>query len=195
MRKSLSGDTRELMGLFGFSWEEKTASFMNKKLKGTQLAKKLKTFWQAGGMNVSIVKNLHREYTALQATGWKPANFSALPDAKGDGGTFDNSTVQLAGQLQARTNIESPIVFEFLRALFTLARDGNIPFQKWNPQGYKQSTLLQKTFATERSGFLDAAKSTGGYMKIVLAIAAVGVSAYLLSQIKVLKGSDNEKKV
>lgn len=193
MRTQLTTDTKELMGVFGFSWEEKTASLMNKKLKGTQLAKKLKTFWQAGGMNVSIVKNLHREYMSLQATGWKPSNFTAFPDSKGDGGTFDNPTIQLAGQLQAKTNIESPIVFEFLRALFVLARDGKIPFQKWNPQGYKQSTQLQKTFSTER-GFLEAAKTGGNYMKIVLAIAAVGVSAYLLSQIKVLKGSSNEKK-
>lgn len=182
------------MGVFGFSWEEKTASFMNKQLKGTQLAKKLKTFWQAGGMNVSIVKNLYREYAALMATGWKPANFSALPDAKGSGGTFDPATVQLAGSLQAKTNIEAPIVLEFLRALFILARDGTIPFSKWNPQGFKQSTQLQKTFSTER-GFLEAAQSTGNYMKIILALAAVGVSAYLLSQIKVLKGVSNGKKV
>lgn len=181
------------MGLFGLSWEEKTASFMNKKLKGTALAKKLKSFWGAGGMNVSIVKNLHREYAALMATGWKPSAFTVQPDSKGDGGQFDNPTIQLAGQLQARTNIESPIVFEFLRSLFVLARDGKIPFQKWNPQGYKQSTQLQKTFSTER-GFLEAAATTGNYMKIVLAIAAVGVSAYLLSQLKVLKGSDDGKK-
>jgi len=194
MKTQLSGDTRELMGLFGLSWEERIASFMNKQLKGTELAKKLKTFWQAGGMNVSIVKNLHREYAALMATGWKPANFSALPDAKGNGGTFDPATVQLAGSLQAKTNIDTPIVLEFLRALFVLARDGNIPFPKWNPQGFKQSTTLQKTFSTER-GFLEAAATTGNYMKIILALAAVGVSAYLLSQIKVLKGATGGKKV
>lgn len=193
MKVELTNRDTELMGLFGLSWEEKTASFMNKKLKGTQLAKKLKSFWGAGGMNVSIVKNLHREYTALQATGWKPSNFSVLPDLKGDGGQFDQATIQLAGQLQARTNIEAPIVFEFLRSIFVLARDGKIPFQKWNPQGYKQSTALQKTFKSEQ-GFLEAAQTTGNYMKIVLALAAVGVSAYLLSQIKSLKGSSDGKK-
>lgn len=182
------------MGLFGLSWEEKTASFMNKKLKGTALAKKLKSFWGAGGMNVSIVKNLHREYLALQATGWKPSNFIVQPDMNGDGGTFDPATVQLAGQLQAKTNLDSAIVLEFLRSMFVLARDGKIPFQKWNPQGYKQSTTLQKTFSTER-GFLEAAQTTGNYMKVILALAAVGVSAYLLSQLKGLKGATDGKKV
>lgn len=192
MKVALTRDKQELMGIFGLSWEEKTASFMNKKLKGTKLAKKLKSFWGAGGMNTSIVKNLHREYTALQATGWKPSNFSVMPDTNGDGGQFDQATIQLAGQLQARTNIESPIVFEFLRSLFVLARDGKIPFQKWNPQGYKQSTALQKSFKSEQ-GFLEAAQKTGKYMKIGMAVAAVGVSAYLLSQLSRLKGSSNEK--
>jgi hypothetical protein len=192
MKKKFTNDTLELMGLFGVSWEEKIASFMIKKLKGSQLAKKLKTFWQAGGMNVSIVKNLHREYTALQASGWKPANFFEQPDSAGNGGIYDTQTLQLADRLQAKTNIELPVILEFLRAVFVLSRDGKIPFEKWNPQGFKMSTILQKTFKTERSGILDAAKTGGNYMKIVLTIAAVGVSAYLLSQIKSLKGSSNE---
>jgi hypothetical protein len=59
---------------------------------------------------------------------------------------------------------------------------------------FQQSTQLQKTFSTER-GFLEAAGVTGNYMKIILALAAVGVSAYLLSQIKVLKGVSDGKKI
>ena len=186
MKVDLSGN-QEYMGLFGLSWEEKVAAFVQKRLKGTKAAKKLSDFFQAGGKNVALIKNLYREYAALMASGYKPAEFSVSPDDKGGGGQYAADTITLAGLLADRTNIETVIVLEFLRALFVLARDGKIPFAKWNPQGFKQSTKLQKSFSTEK-GFLDITSKTGTYAKIALALGAVGVGAYLLSQIKGLRG-------
>lgn len=186
MKIELSDNRSELMGLFGLSWPEKVASMMNKQLKGTELAKKLKNFWQPGGLNTKTVENLHREYMALMASGKAPSNFSVQPGSDGSGGVLDQSTIDLSVLLQQKTNIETPIVLAFLHSLFVLARDGKIPFQKWNPKGYTVSTALQKTFKTEQ-GFLDTVGETKNYMKIFVALAAVGVSAYLLSQIKEFK--------
>ncbi len=188
MKVDLSGCSNvEQMGLFGLSFEEKVAEFIRKRLKGTASAKKLSDFFQAGGKNVSLVKNLYREYAALMASGYSPSSFTVSPDGKGNGGQYASDTVTLAGKINGKTNIDMVIVLEFLRALFVMARDGKIPFAKWNPRGYQQSTKLQKTFSTEK-GLLDITSKTGAYAKIALILGAVGVGAYLLSQLKGLRG-------
>lgn len=176
----------ETMGLFGLSWTEKVASFMSKQLKGTAAGKKMNQFWQAGGKNVTLVKNLHNEYMAYLSSGYKPAGFTYVPDSKGNGGTFDQSTIQLAGLIQQKTNVDTPIILEFLRGLFVLARDGKIPFAKWNPQGYAESTAKRKTFESEK-GILEAAKSGTNVAKMIMILAGLGVSAYILTQLKGFK--------
>lgn len=173
------------MGIFGLSVEEKISSFMIKRLKGTSQEKKLKDFWQAGGMNITLVKNLLRTYLSLMATNQSPSMFSIQPDSNGNGGQFTNNTVKLASRIVSITNIESPLVVEFLRALYVLARDGKIPFAKWNPQGYKEATELQKTFKTEQT-LSDIAKSS---MNKFVIVAIVGVAIYGVSKLKTLKGS------
>lgn len=177
----------EYMGLFGFSWQEKVAGFMKKQLAGTAAAKKLSSFWQAGGVNVALVKNLHNEYMALMARGNPPSSFAVAPGSDGRGGQYSPSTLSLAATLSGKTNIETSIVLEFLRALYVLARDGKIPFEKWNPSGYAESTALRKTFISEK-GLLDVFGKTANTGKIVLIVAGVGVGAYFLSQLKTLKG-------
>lgn len=174
----------EYMGIFGLSWQEKVASFVKNRLKGTAIQKKLSDFFQSGGLNVSLIKNLYNEYAALMAMGNAPADFVVLPNQSGDGGEFKQSTITLASKIATKTNVDNSIILEFLRALFVLARDGKIPFEKWNPQGYKESTQLRKTFETEKT-ILDTVvkpvmdKGTG-----LMVIFGVGVAAYLLSQLK-----------
>lgn len=176
----------EMLGLFGLSWKEKVAKFMGKQLKGTKLKKKVKDFWGAGGMNMKMISNLSREYMAFMAQGKAPADFSAKPNAQGTGGMFSPSTINLASLIKRKTNTDSTIILEFLRALYVLARDGRIPYNKWNPQGYKASTKLRKTFKSEQ-GIIEAAKTGSNYMKVVLAVAALGAGAYLLQQLKGFK--------
>lgn len=184
MTVDLSGG--EYMGIFGFSWEEKVGSFMKKALQGTAAAKKMSSFFQAGGVNVSLVKNLANEYLALMARGYRPANFTAPPDSNGSGGTFDSSTISLAGMLSNKTNVDAAVSLAFLRALFVLSRDGKIPFAKWNPQGYKESTTLRKTFSTEK-GILEKVSPVANYGKIALIVAGIGTAAYFLSQLNAVK--------
>lgn len=176
----------EVMGLFGLSWPEKVASFMAKQLKGKPQSKKLKDFFQAGGKNVSLVNNLHREYMALMAENREPSSFTVSPDSQGSGGEFSSSTITLASLIENRTNVDPVIVLEFLRALYVLSRDGKIPFAKWNPKGYQTSTELKRTFKTEK-GILDFTSKSGTYAKVLIVLASVGVGAYLLSQLKEFK--------
>lgn len=184
--KLIRDDEPEVMGLFGFSWQEKVAAFMQKRLKGTAKEKLMKSFWQAGGKNVTLVNNLYNEYAAFMAKGQQPATFSVLPNAAGDGGEFSDSTISLASMLQKKTNVDTGVILEFFRAIFVLARDGKIPSAKWNPQGWKESTALRKSFSTEK-GFGDVLQKSENYSKALLMIAGLGVGAYLLSQIKGLK--------
>lgn len=174
----------ETMGIFGFSVEEKIGKFMLRRLKGTLQEKKLKDFWQASGLNVTLVKNLLRTYISFMASNQSPSMFTVQPDSNGDGGTFTSSTIKLASRIVSVTNIESPIVIEFLRAVYVLARDGKIPFSKWNPKGYKAATELQKTFKSEQT-IGDVAKST---MNKFVLVAIVGVAIYGASKLKTSKG-------
>jgi hypothetical protein len=183
MKISLSGNNAELMGIFGFSWPEKVAAFMQKRLKGTALESKLKSFWGAGGKNVQMIENLHREYIALMAQGKNPVSFALSPDASGNGGTISQDTVLLAQLINTKTAIDKTIIEEFLRAIFILARDGKIPYEKWNPKGYSESEKLTKTFTSEQNIF-DKIKSGSGTVNALLLVAGIGVSAYLLSQLK-----------
>lgn len=180
---SLSKSNAELMGIFGFSWPEKVASFMQKRLKGTAFESKLKSFWGAGGKNIELVENLHREYIALMAQGKNPATFSLPPDVSGNGGVFSSDSILLSQIINSKTAIDKTIIEEFFRAIFVLARDGKIPYEKWNPKGYSEAEKLTKTFTSEQNIF-DKLKSGSGSLNSLLLIAGIGVSAFLLSQLK-----------
>ena len=175
----------EFMGIFGLSWEEKIASFIKRRLKGTGFENKLSDFFQAGGLNIKLVTNIHNEYMALMASGYNPSNFVSMPDNNGNGGSFSESTKNLSSLLHKKTNIESVIIDEFLRSLFVLSRDGKIPFEKWNPQGFKESTELRKTFETEKN-FIDNLTVVAKKSNALLWIAGIGVTALLLNQLKFL---------
>ncbi|MDD5688611.1 MAG: hypothetical protein PHE88_12355 [Elusimicrobia bacterium] len=180
-------DSPETMGIFGLTWEEKVAAFTKKQLKGTAAAKKLSAFFQPGGYNITLIKNLYNEYAALMSKGYQPVSFSVSPDASGNGGTLSKQSLSLAAQIADRTNVDVSIVIKFFHALFVLSRDGKIPFAKWNPAGWKESTEARKTFTTERGVFekvQSAAVKAGGTSKMVLIVAGMGVAAYLLSQLK-----------
>lgn len=184
MKISLTQNNPELMGLFGFSWPEKVAAFMVKRLKGTPYEKKLKTFWGASGKNTELVENLETQYLLLMATGHNPATFSLPPDIDGNGGALSADSQLLAQLINSGTNVDIPIINEFLRAIFVLSRDGKIPYEKWNPQGYQIARQKTSTAFESEQGILDKLKPAGNTLNTVLLIAGVGVGAYLLNQLK-----------
>lgn len=174
----------EYMGIFGLTWEEKVADLTYKKVANIDknIAKKLKDFWQAGGLNVTLIKNLHREYIALQAQNYKPANF--------ENGFISQETSNLSTILSNRLNIEKIITDSFLRSLYELSSQGKIPFEKWNPSGYKSSIELQKTFETEKNIFEKLSENTKSTKNIIVLLGIVTGLFY----INKLTGFFNEKK-
>lgn len=164
----------EYMGILGFSFEEKVASFIKKQMKGWALEKKI---------NTTIVKNMHNEYMALMVRGFAPVAFTTPPDQSGTGGDFALSSIDLADELINTTGVDGSIVMYFLKALYVLSRDGKIPISKVDPKGFQASTALRKSLPSEK-GVVDALKTVAGPSKALLVIAGMGVAAYLLSQIK-----------
>lgn len=191
MKVNLSKIDNEYMGIFGFSWPEKIGKFMIDHLKGTPYQKQLKDFWGPMQRNVRLIKNLHNQYMALMASGYKPVDFKITPDLKGVGGEFDAATVKLASLIAQKTKVALPIINSFFRALFVLSRSGKIPMEKWNPKGFAKATTLRKKFTTER-GLFEAAKTTADYAKILMLIAALGAGGYFLSQMKGFKNAETK---
>lgn len=184
MKISLTRNDPELMGLFGLTWPEKVASFMLKRLKGSVYESKLKSFWGGSGKNTELVENLETQYLLLMAQGHNPATFSLPPDINGDGGTLSADSQLLSQLINSGTNVDIPIINEFLRGLFVLARDGKIPFEKWNPAGYQEAKKTTSSAFESEQGILDKLKPAGNTMNAVLWIAGIGVGAYLLNQLK-----------
>jgi len=172
----------ENMGWFGLTWEEKLAKSTYDKVQAINktTAKKLKDFLQAGSFNIRLIQNMYREYAALMAKNYKPANFNA-------DGTPDNSTINLSTIIKNKLNVDETIVLNFLLSIQQLAAAGTIPFSKWNPSGYAESTALQKKFDTEKS-FLD--KAQGAAVKasnvgtILLVVAGLGFISYVVYETK-----------
>ena len=171
----------EYMGWFGLTWQEKLAKSTYDKVKSIDkiIAKKLKDIFQAGTFNIRLIQNMYREYAALMAQNYKPANFVA--------GEADSSTAKLATIIKDKLNTENIIVLNFLLSLQELASSGMIPFSKWNPSGYAESTALQKKFDTEKS-FLD--KAQGAAVKasnvgtVFMVVAGLGLVSYLVYELK-----------
>lgn len=156
--------TPERMGIFGLSWQEKVADYMLRDLSGTVHESKMKSFWMPGGRNTSIVNNISREYIAIMATGRRPADFS--------GSFLSNDSLVLADEIVEKTNIDIEIVKSYLRAIWTLARDGEIPVAKWDPAGYRKSLTTSKTFESE-STILDNVQKGSKNIIAFLALAAI----------------------
>jgi hypothetical protein len=167
----------ELMGMFGLTWEEKVAALVYSKLQtiDKKLAKKMKDFFQAGGFNIRLIQNMQREYAALMAQGYKPANYV--------NGVPDKLTPTLITIIKNKVNTEDQIVSAFLSSLQELAANGIIPFAKWNPKGYEESTNLQKSFESEKT-ILDkaqtVAKTTAMASSTILLVAGLGFLSYLI---------------
>jgi len=166
----------EFMGIFGLSWQEKVANLTYQKTVKTnkELSKKLKDFWQSGGLNVTIVNNLYREYAALLASGYMPSSF--------ENGIPDQNTKALIDKINSRVTIDKLIIKNFLESIFELSSEGKIPFQKWNPKGYKETQDLVKTFPSEASIF-DKVKKGTNTVSTILIIAGIATTLYYLNSI------------
>lgn len=167
----------ESMGWFGLTWEEKVAKSTYDKtiLNNKTIAKKLKDIFQAGTFNIRLIENMYREYSALMAQRYKPASFEK--------GIPSNDTLNLVKIISKKINADEIIVLNFLNSLQELAAAGTIPFSKWNPSGYAESTALQKSFDSEKS-ILDKAQgvavSASKVSTVLLIVAGLGLVSYIV---------------
>ena len=167
----------ESMGWFGLTWQEKVAKSTYDKtmLINKTIAKKLKDIFQAGTFNIRLIENMYREYSALMAQKYKPASFK--------NGIPNNDTLNLVKIISKKINAEEIIVLNFLNSLQELAAAGTIPFSKWNPSGYAESTALQKSFDSEKS-ILDKAQgvavSASKMSTVLLIVAGLGLVSYIV---------------
>lgn len=167
----------EMMGWFGLTWQEKVAKaiYTDTYLKDKNIAKKMKDFLQPGGLNIRLVENMYREYSALMAQRYKPASFKD--------GIPDTNTSNLIQIIKNKINADEILVLNFLKALQELSAAGTIPFAKWNPSGYAESTSLQKSFETEKSIFdkaQGAAVKASKVSTVLLIVAGLGLTSYIL---------------
>lgn len=167
----------ESMGWFGLTWQEKVAKSTYDKTMQTDktTAKKLKDIFQAGTFNIRLVENMYREYSALMAMKYKPASFKS--------GVPDTSTLKLVQIIKDKINTDEILVLNFLKSLQELSAAGTIPFSKWNPSGYAESTALQKSFDSEKS-ILDKAQgvaiSASKVSTVLLIVAGLGLVSYIV---------------
>ncbi len=166
----------ELLGIFGLSWQEKVANLTYQKTAKTdkELSRKLKDFWQSGGLNVTLINNLYMQYAALMASGYMPSSFK--------NGEPDKNTKVLIDKINAKLNIDKLIIKNFLDSIFQLSSEGKIPLQKWNPKGYKETQDLVKTFPSETSIFDKVKKSTNTVSSILI-VAGIATTLYYLNSI------------
>lgn len=171
----------ESMGWFGLTWQEKVAKFTYDEtmLTNKGIAKKLKDFLQPGGFNTRLIENIHREYSALMAKNYKPALFK--------NGVPNKNTLDIVQIIKDKINADEIIVLNFLRSLQNLAAAGTIPFAKWNPSGYAESTALQKTFDSEKTIFDKAqgvAVKASKASTVLLILAGLGLVSYVVYETK-----------
>lgn len=164
----------EYMGLFGLSWSEKVAKNMISRLYGTEYEDNLKSFWGAGGMNTTLVKNLQNVYTELLVKGYTLPNFTYdIPDQ------YANI---MAEAIAKSTATPQPVTLAFLGALYELTANGTIDYKLFNPLGYKETveTIEQ---AEPKTGISQVVETTGKTLNKVLIVGGLAVGAYLLANV------------
>lgn len=178
-----TGQTSEVLGVFGFSWWEKVLTEMRRALKGTGGYKYVSQFWK----NKILMLNLDREYLSLIRQGYNKAE-------KIGGSTlhplWGSQTNTMALKITKKLNVPLSVVHAYLMAIYNLSALGKIPIKKYDPVGYTKSEELKKSLPSEK-GILE---KIGQTTKSFLPIAIIGglAAGYLLFRehpaLKIVRG-------
>lgn len=172
-----------LIGYFGVSSWEKILDYMRKATQGTDLYKYVSDFWK----NETLIKSLSREYIALQAKGYTPAELKGGKDTPGTIKKWTQETEEMVLIISKKLNIPAQLVRFYFAAIYDLSKIGKIPYYVYNPKGYKESEALKKTFETEK-GILDKATDiTSATSKILIplaVLASIGTGFFIYSKLK-----------
>ena len=166
----------ELLGAIG--WLNKIKDFMKKRLPKNSFPKLYKL-----ADNTRVIENMHREYMSLLASGYKKAD---ILSGIGDFVKWNRQTYTMSNIISDRTNLPKLLILNFFLAMYQLARAGEIPFEKWNPEEFEKSKKLQKSFATEK-GFLEKTGEKASKITKILMPLSIGagiVTALIMWQKK-----------
>lgn len=160
----------EIMG--AMTWKGEVMKYMQKRLKPFPVMYKQ-------SKNRRMIDNLHREYMALIASGYKKAD---ILTGSGDLLKWNRQTYEMARKITDRLNVNNLLTLNFFIAMYNLARQGKIPFEKWDPKGYEKSEKQKKTFKTEKTIFEKTAEKAGNITKLLmpLSIGAGIITALLM---------------
>lgn len=135
-------ESMRLSGIGISIWKDRVLFFMGKRLKYLPDLKKL--------LFKRNVDNVHREYLALIAGGYKKCD---IVSGTGDAVKWNSQTYKMARVITDRTNLPSLFVLNFFLAIYRLAAIGKVPFKIWNPKEYAESIKMKKTLQTEKNIF------------------------------------------
>ena len=151
----------ELLG--AVTWKGKIKDYMKARLKYQPELLKLAD-------NSRVLDNIHREYMALLAKGYKKAD---IISGSGDFLKWDRQTYTMSRLIADKTNVPNLLVLNFFIAMYNLAKSGKIPFEKWNPKEFEESEKLKKKFSTEKT-WLDKTGEKAGKLTRLLMPLSVG---------------------
>jgi predicted RNase H-like nuclease len=174
------GEQTIYMGLFGFTWQEKVARYMYDAMKGLPAADIMRSFWQASGLNVRLVDNLHREYMAMINAGRQPVQLEKLPDEEGHFAILSNETAAMVQPLSNATGAQSIIVQYFLIALYMLAKSGAIGYEKLDPKGYAETEAARRKLEPTK----DVVNRLLDFSSMAVLVGGIAAGAYLLKQLR-----------
>lgn len=149
--------------LGAFTWEGEVIGYMMARLKAFPTLYKL-------AKSKRVFNNMHREYMSLIAEGFTQAD---IISGKGDFLKWNAQTYRMASLISDRVNVPKLLVINFFNALYNLALQGKIPYQKWNPKGFQEAKDLQKTLPSEKSIFTKSGEVVGKFGKNLIPIAIV----------------------
>jgi len=157
------------------NWLDSIQNYMLKNLKHVSGLYKL-------AKNKTVLKNIVREYMALQSTGYEKCD---IVSSSGDFLKWDTQTYKMANIISKTIKVPKLLVLNFFIALYNLSKAGKIPYWKWNPKGYLKSKKAQKTIDTEKNFLEKFSTKTGSITKqfskkILIPIFVLSTISYYL---------------
>lgn len=164
------GEGAELLGAIG--WKGNVQDFMTSRFK--QFPREFSL-----AKNNRVIDNLHREYISLLASGYKKAD---IVSGTGDFVKWNRQTYTMSSVITDRLNVPKLLVLNFFLAMYTLAKKGIIPFEKWNPEEYLKSKKLSKKFPTEKNWLEKTGEKAGKVTRLLmpLSVGAGIITAFVM---------------
>jgi len=141
----------EVMGLW--TWQDKIADLLKKRLSAVNAS------WGSYGTGTAV-NNMHRGYIAALGAG------VPLPRASGD-------IPAMSSYIVSAVNVPDRVATQFVTLMVSLGTTGQIPYNAYDPVGYKQQEQAKKSVTGEK-GFLENIMPKVGAGLAIMPLLAIG---------------------